>query len=1013
MRRSHRDRAVGVVALVVVSVLVIVVPVVLIRLAGWPLPTSMPDWERTHRAVNQGDIPADAVLNALAAIVWLIWFQLIWALIWELAVNVPRVTHGRVTRQAPLVPASVGNGIGRLVALILTIGTVVASTPSSVTALPSAPVGAFMPPALTNVSYAGFEREGSPVAAAGGPRWRVERGDSLWRIAETTLGDGDRATEILDDNRWLASPRSLRPGQILVLPADAVVPVERQPERAASAQERAEPPPSENAAQTYLPATQIVIKPGDTLWDLAEQRLAMVDRDVHPGETLGYVNAVVAANPQVVEDPDLIHPGEVFAFPELGTPPPAPQAQPIEIAPVPDPARDAPEPPVTVHTDTEYARPVANTAEPDANIATSSEPLASPAESPVTPTGAPTPIRTERPAAVTQPSSSSTAAPWLAGISGATALASGLLLMYRRRIAARAARGAANYRTAIPDDPKVLTALTRAADVPLIRWANAQLCDVIRNLSPAEVDGQPLAIELSDATGIELLWTAANPKPPAPWQADHNGWTWTLAYDPDAPIDNSHRPSAIPSLVTIGSRDGNQLLLNLEAVGTLSVSGTDQSAASFVRSVVAELSVGDIVGDAYVVACGVDLGGLEGLDRVQFRDIDDTKAKLAAAVEASNSYLRDYSFPTAFATRLGGDATGRETTVVAVDGADVDRFETDVQPGLSVSLVCTGLDHGGSCVRIGDDGKAVLEPHGIDFTPACLPLQTVDCIEELFSDAEPAHVEPTAQPRLIPKPVPAHDERADHLGCNEDDWQLPDPAVLVRVLGAPEVVGSELGRIETSIIVYLACHGGKRRDDQVINAVWNGRLVEPKTLWNKISKIRSVLGVDLVPARPPNSPNVVVSDRVMTDVEILRRLQARTEQVAEAEGLDLLLHGLDLIDGVPFDSAEYDWSYETQDHATACETVEAAALRCVELAMNLGDLVAARHAVTQGLRALPLNEPLYRARMRIEAAGGNTDGVRNALVELTTALGDATSGTLQCGPEAQTLSLAKALTAPA
>lgn len=78
--------------------------------------------------------------------------------------------------------------------------------------------------------------------------------------------------------------------------------------------------------------------------------------------------------------------------------------------------------------------------------------------------------------------------------------------------------------------------------------------------------------------------------------------------------------------------------------------------------------------------------------------------------------------------------------------------------------------------------------------------------------------------------------------------------------------------------------------------------------------------------------------------------------------------------------------------------------------MNLGDLVAARHAVTQGLRALPMNEPLYSARMRIESASGNPDGVRQALGELTTALDIAVPGHADLAPEPETLRLAQALT---
>ncbi len=39
--------------------------------------------------------------------------------------------------------------------------------------------------------------------------------------------------------------------------------------------------------------------------------------------------------------------------------------------------------------------------------------------------------------------------------------------------------------------------------------------------------------------------------------------------------------------------------------------------------------------------------------------------------------------------------------------------------------------------------------------------------------------------------------------------------------------------------------------------------------------------------------------------------------------------GLQLIDGVPFDSPDYEWAHETQQHSEAFELVEAPAGRCV------------------------------------------------------------------------------------
>ncbi|MEL6168067.1 MAG: peptidoglycan-binding protein LysM [Pseudomonadota bacterium] len=48
----------------------------------------------------------------------------------------------------------------------------------------------------------------------------VEKGDSLWKIAEATLGNGARYTEIFEANRpMLSDPDKIYPGQVLRIPA--------------------------------------------------------------------------------------------------------------------------------------------------------------------------------------------------------------------------------------------------------------------------------------------------------------------------------------------------------------------------------------------------------------------------------------------------------------------------------------------------------------------------------------------------------------------------------------------------------------------------------------------------------------------------------------------------------------------------------------------------------------------------------------------------------------------------
>ena len=78
------------------------VPLLLTRLAGWPLPTAVPNWSNVYWAVRQQNVPAEFVVKAIAVVAWIAWAQLMWAIVWELAVNVPRQLRGQRARTAPV-----------------------------------------------------------------------------------------------------------------------------------------------------------------------------------------------------------------------------------------------------------------------------------------------------------------------------------------------------------------------------------------------------------------------------------------------------------------------------------------------------------------------------------------------------------------------------------------------------------------------------------------------------------------------------------------------------------------------------------------------------------------------------------------------------------------------------------------------------------------------------------------------------------------------------------------------
>ena len=156
-------------------------------------------------------------------------------------------------------------------------------------------------------------------------------------------------------------------------------------------------------------------------------------------------------------------------------------------------------------------------------------------------------------------------APWLVGLAGATTLSAGLLAVYRRLRRRQTAAGARAWRL-MPsgESARLHRQLVAAADLPLVRWAGQELSGVLFGLGrPA---AGPVAVELSDLTGVELLWDAPMPEAPAPWEATPGGWSWRLLYDPAAEVPESALPAAVPGLVTLGRRDDAQVLVDLGGV---------------------------------------------------------------------------------------------------------------------------------------------------------------------------------------------------------------------------------------------------------------------------------------------------------------------------------------------------------------------------------------------------------------------------------------------------------------
>lgn len=869
----------------------------------------------------------------------------------------------------------------------------------------------------------------------------VERNDNPWRLAEEHLGDGMRWRELFDlnrgtpqpDGRAWTDPQVILPGWHLRLPATSA-PVDD----AASE-------PRHNGQVVY------VVESGDTLSGIA--------RD-HLGDPARYAEIFDANRDREqpdgrrLTDPNLIRPGwHLYLPPETGAPPSTEAPTPPETAeaPIPDPTP----------TPDESARPPVTAPIPTAPSTVVPAPASTPTTvpSPTMPsTTVPSPPQTTGPHSTDEHGSSSPV-PLMAGISGAVVLATGLALRIRTLRRRRATRGARHSH--VPTIPAV-EAVVAAADVPLVRWAGQHLARMVGTLDRRRLTAAPIAVELSEEAGLEVLWDDSQQAPaPVGWSVTDGGWAWRLAYDPEAPVPADELPAAIPALVTVGVRDGRQLMIDLEAFGVLTVSGPDERAEALVRSLAVELATGNDVSDAYVSTVGID-SGLDGhVDRVTVSDLDTAAQHADGARRSIRDVLDHVGINDTFRARAG-DTTPIEATIVIAhsSGRDLPACLTSVPPrcGVAVVLSTDTSPTTGARILLDDTGLARLEPLGIEFIAAGMPRDSARRIDETLTalsqlPVDEADVQRPAPPTTSPAgssnghrrdgqvpyqptssagiegsggnghrsgPDLTTDDRAlvgaatglqpierqqsldaisddaglFHLDADSASLATAVPQMMVRVLGVPSVAERpELGRRELILTVLLACRGGSLAATAAQDALWGGKPVEAKTVWNFVAATRRALGEfedgsPVMPSADRTRQTLRLDPRVTTDLAVFAHRVSLARESSTREAMMLLQDALGMVDGPPFDGAGYDWAHRDQDVTDASRLIEQAVEVLIDLATDAGQVDTARDAITRGLRGLPGNEKLYRCRMRVEHHAGNHAGIVAAYSELTVYLAD-------------------------
>ena len=309
--------------LIFAGVLLIGVPIALIALVGWPLPTNLPSVDQIQLALRSGIDPT-LLINTLAIIVWIAWAQLVAAIVAESVA----AARGKTARSLPVLPGFQPVAAQIVAAVTLVVATFGPIRPPPATAAPLAPT--FAEPVSQTLVLQPDPQEPPPPASqtptrpdtAPLPTYEVKHFDTFWSVADTTLGDGRRWQEIRDLNIGRSDAAGepitpvtehVTPGTTLTLPANATIPT--APATA--------PPAASRTTTDSTSQRDHVVGRGDNLWSIAEATLVDAwGRQPTSAEIVPYWQELIETNRDRLTplyDPNLIYPDQILSLPSEPT----------------------------------------------------------------------------------------------------------------------------------------------------------------------------------------------------------------------------------------------------------------------------------------------------------------------------------------------------------------------------------------------------------------------------------------------------------------------------------------------------------------------------------------------------------------------------------------------------------------------------------------------------------------------------------------------------------------------
>ncbi|WP_328965610.1 LysM peptidoglycan-binding domain-containing protein [Streptomyces virginiae] len=1019
----------GLLSLTVLAALLVGLPILL----WWATTIVGPPGVAALGSLFSTDDSGQVFLLALAVAGWVGWVLFACAVLLE----IPAQLRGRA---APQIRGLVGQrAAATLVGAVLLALPTTTALAAPATAVPAAPPVSASASAVPTPTTATTPLQGDSARSAYTVR-DLRPAESLWSIAEQTLGDGQRWEEIaalnegrtMTDGSVFRTDHPIQPGWLLTLPATAGT--DGMPAQGTT------PGPRGDTGIEYS------VRQGDSLTSIAADQLGNADRyteifELNRGKAL-------PDSAGTFTDPDLIHPGQRLTLPGTGRPP---AAAPPTTAPAPGPEKTdsgaTTKPPATA-TPTPpaaHAAPGASTSAPAPATTTTA-----PVPSPHTPVPEASPSGAQHAAELT---SRTVGINWALVAGVGTLLAASLAgaLGVRRILQQRRRR--AGQTIAQDAEPTRLEQTLAATSEPV----GVELLDtVLRTLAHHAADHNRelpglRGARLSEAEGVTLLLDEPA-EALAPFISGPDPRTWIL--DPQATLmsteDLQDGQAPYPGLVTLGADDTGLVLADLTTCRVLLLEGSPDEVLAVARALALELGTctwtdyseiltaglgtrlagllpqGRIRTMPHLPAVAADLGELlleahqsgeqvlpwlligagdhAETDVIQLADALSTARDLLTAVVLPATEDTRRAFPHAETLSTVPDqqallaALEIPVTLQRVTDEQYREYVHALQVATEEPAPATGPwefaeDHG--------QAAAAGIPLTVRVTSADASPDPGNPFPALLAGAVPP---PASAPQ---PPAPATGEaQAENTGRKAAETapvlpqqQTPGPVdgpadesgVRIEMLGPLRITGGtgsdHAHTLRTTAVAALIHLRPGRTTEYLCRAMDPVNPWSTRTLHSRLSELRNDIGFitddghPLLP-RPKNGTGYTFHPAVTSDWDHFQHLAARGLAAGPQQGIPDLESAMALVRSKPFDGHTLPWADPIIQEMLSRITDTAHTLARWHTDGDTPDLDAARRTVLHALDIEETSEVLYRDLLHIEWTAGNPAAVRKTVARL-------------------------------